>query len=66
VLLKTYPDLNPVQIGEEHIPKIYGFTVFGMRGSKFEYTYDLEGNCTNQKEIDRVLRKMREGKKKPQ
>ena len=36
VLLMAYPDLNPKHHEyKNYIPKIYGFKVFGKRGSKY-------------------------------
>ena len=35
-LLQTYPDLNPkVFNNKEFVPKLYGFKVYGKRGSKY-------------------------------
>jgi hypothetical protein len=39
------------------IPKIYGFRIFGMRGSKYELEFDHKGNNINEQEIRNVLRK---------
>ena len=39
------------------IPKIYGFKIFGMRGSKYELKYDYKGQPINEEEIKDVLRK---------
>lgn len=38
-----------------YIPKLYGFKVFGSRGSKYQYKFDNEGNAINKKEVDKVL-----------
>lgn len=37
------------------IPKIYGFKIFGMRGSKYELKFDYAGQPINEKEIREVL-----------
>lgn len=39
------------------IPKIYGFKIFGMRGSRYELKFDFCGKPTNEEEIRKVLRK---------
>jgi hypothetical protein len=33
------------------IPKIYGFKIFGMRGSKYELKFDYKGQPMNEEEI---------------
>jgi hypothetical protein len=39
IFLLTYPDLNPkINPLKQYIPKIYGFKIFGKRGSKY---YDV-------------------------
>ena len=39
------------------VPKIYGFKIFGMRGSKHELRFDSKGNPANEEEIKLVLRR---------
>ena len=39
------------------IPKIYGFKIFGMRGSKYELKFDFKGQPVNEEEIRNVLKK---------
>jgi hypothetical protein len=39
------------------IPKIYGFKIFGMRGSKYELKFDYKGQPINEDEIRKVLKK---------
>jgi hypothetical protein len=41
----------------QYIPTIYGFKIFGQKGSKFELVYDNLGAAKNQKDIDTVLKK---------
>lgn len=41
----------------QYIPTIYGFKIFGQKGSKYEIIYDNLGAPKNQKEIDTVLKK---------
>ena len=37
------------------IPKIYGFKILGMRGSKYELKYDFAGKPMNEDEIRKVI-----------
>ena len=39
------------------MPKIYGFKIFGMRGSKYELKFDYQGKPINEDEIKQVLKK---------
>lgn len=39
------------------VPKLYGFKIFGMRGSKHELRFDSKGNIANEEEIKNVLRR---------
>lgn len=39
------------------IPKIYGFKIFGMRGSKYELKFDYAGKAINEDDIRKVLRR---------
>lgn len=57
VFLKTYPELYPKEGPVQYIPTIYGFKIFGQKGSKYEILYDNVGGAKNQKEIDQVLKK---------
>lgn len=41
----------------QYIPTIYGFKIFGQKGSKYELIYDNHGQPKNQKEIDNILKK---------
>jgi hypothetical protein len=50
-----FPDLMEKVIGaENYTAKLFGFRVFGKKGSKFEYKYDEKGNVTNKSEIDKI------------
>ena len=55
ILFKTYPDLYPKEGPLTYIPTIYGFKIFGQKGSAYEYRYDNGGTQTNKKDIDKVL-----------
>jgi len=39
------------------IPKIYGFKIFGMKGSKYELKFNYQGIPINESEIREVLDK---------
>jgi hypothetical protein len=47
------------------IPKINGFKIFGMRGSKYELKFDFKGQAINEEEIRSILKreKMHSGPK---
>ena len=36
ILLMVYPDLMPKSVSSTHVPKVYGFKVYGRKGSKYE------------------------------
>ena len=54
-LIQAYPELASQEGPERFIPKLYGFKIFGMRGSQYEYTYDIDGKPTNDNEILGIL-----------
>ena len=54
MFLKNYPDLS-ISGAPRFIPKIYGFKIFGMRGSKHELKFDSAGKPINEAEIRNVL-----------
>ena len=56
-MLKSFPELYPEEGKKTYIPKIYGFKIFGQTGSKYAYEYDLNGECTNQAEVDKIIEK---------
>jgi hypothetical protein len=41
----------------QYIPTIYGFKIFGQKGSRFELLFDNLGQAKNQKDIDGLLKK---------
>lgn len=53
VFLKHYND--SVMPTPRFIPKIYGFKIFGMRGSRYELKFDYAGQPINESEIREVL-----------
>jgi hypothetical protein len=50
IFMKTYPELSPSG-PPKFIPKVYGFKIFGMRGSRFELKFDSKGQPVNEEEI---------------
>ena len=36
IFFQTFPDLIPKEKAVKYVPKIYGFKLFGMTGSKYE------------------------------
>ena len=40
---------------EQFVPKLYGFKIFGMRGSKYEYRFENDGTPQNQEEVLAIL-----------
>jgi hypothetical protein len=56
VFLQNYSELKP-NGPPSYVPKIYGFKLFGMRGSKYELHFDHKGSAMNEKDIKEVLKK---------
>lgn len=56
IFLKQFPELLP-KGPAKFVPKIYGFKIFGMRGSKYELKFDYQGKPVNEDEIRLVLKK---------
>ena len=46
-----YPKEGPLT----YIPTVYGFKIFGQKGSAYEYKYDNNGTQLNKKDIDKIL-----------
>jgi hypothetical protein len=58
MLFKTYPDLYPNKGAKIYIPRIFGFKIFGMPGSKYEFEYNyFTGECVNEKHMLKYLEK---------
>ena len=57
MLFQSYPELYPKEGPVTYIPTIYGFKIFGQKGSRYEVMYDSNGVSKNQKEIDGILKK---------
>lgn len=56
-LIQTFPDLIPKEGPVTYIPTVYGFRIFGQKGSKYEIMYDHQGNIKNQQEVESFLKK---------
>ncbi len=41
--MQAYPDIGVTSGPEKFVPKLYGFKVFGMKGSKYEMQFDPSG-----------------------
>ena len=54
-LIQAFPDIMSQEGPEKFIPKLYGFKVFGLRGSHYEIKYDENGNEENIDEINEIL-----------
>jgi hypothetical protein len=52
--MQSYPEQMPAG-APKFIPKIYGFKIFGMRGSRYELKFDFAGKPINEDEIRKVL-----------
>jgi len=47
ILFKTYPDLYPKDGPLTYQPLIFGFRIFGKKGSAYEEKFDNAGNPIN-------------------
>ena len=45
------PEKGPIG----YVPKLHGFKIFGMNGSKYKIQYDENGEPSNKDTIDRIL-----------
>ena len=54
-LIQAYPDIINGEGPEKFIPKLYGFRIFGLRGSHYEIKHDENGNAINKDEINEIL-----------
>lgn len=61
VLFKTFPELYPKDGPLTYLPTIYGFKIFGQKGSAYELRYDNVGVPLNKQEIDAILKKKTTG-----
>lgn len=51
-MLLSYPELVVDERPSEFVPKLYGFKIFGHKGSKFQLRYDENGQCMNQEQAE--------------
>lgn len=61
VLFKTFPELYPKDGPLTYLPTIYGFKIFGQKGSAYELRYDNAGAPLNKVEVDAILKKKQAG-----
>ena len=54
--IKTYPEINPSG-SPKFLPKIYGFKIIGMCGSRFKLRFDSKGFPLNEEDTRKVLKK---------
>jgi len=47
MLFQSYPELYPKEGPVTYIPTIYGFKIFGQKGSRYEVMYDSNGVSKN-------------------
>ena len=57
-----YPKDGPLT----YLPTIYGFRVFGLKGSAYELEYDVSGVPKNKMEVEAVLKNKITGLTTPQ
>ena len=63
MLFKTYPDLYPKDGPLTYQPLIFGFRIFGKKGSAYEEKFDNAGNRSN-KSATEVLNDFKEKQRK--
>lgn len=51
-MLLSYPELVVDERPSEFKPKLYGFKIFGHKGSKYQLRYDENGQCLNQDQAE--------------
>ena len=54
-MTQAYPDIVVSHGPEKYIPTLYGFRMFGARGSRYEITYDDLGEITNEEYVQGIL-----------
>ena len=50
-----FSELCPQQGPEMYIPKLYGFRMFSLKGSKYELKFTSSGDALNEKEVLHIL-----------
>lgn len=56
-MFKSFPELYPKDGPLTYLPTIYGFKIFGQKGSAYELLYDNSGIPLNKADVDAVLQK---------
>ena len=56
-LTQAYPEIVVAHGPEKYIPTIYGFRMFGAKGSRYERTFDDLGELTNEEFVEGILNK---------
>jgi casein kinase II subunit beta len=61
IFLQTFPELKPKEKAIQYVPKIYGFKLFGKKGSKYEgqpnLIFDINNSTNVSSNISNVLLK---------
>lgn len=58
-ILLSYPELIISDKTEKFIPKLYGFKIFGHKGSKYQVKFDHDGKPTNDENNEKILTEKR-------
>ena len=54
--MQVFPDIIDEGVGPTTSKStLYGFSVFGKRGSKYEIKYDAKGEPINKEEVEAIL-----------
>uniref|UniRef100_A0A7S3N8X6 Casein kinase II subunit beta n=1 Tax=Euplotes harpa TaxID=151035 RepID=A0A7S3N8X6_9SPIT len=54
-LLLSFTELVVGEGPQSFVPKLYGFKIFGLKGSKYQVTFDEHGNATNKEAVKEIL-----------
>ena len=53
IFLQTFPELRPSVSAIKYVPKIYGFKIYGKKGSKYEKLVQMEKEKKEKKESEK-------------
>ena len=53
IFLQTFPELRPSVSAIKYVPKIYGFKIYGKKGSKYEKLVQMEKEKKEKKENEK-------------
>ena len=56
---QSFPELVVEQGPEIFTPTLYGFKIFGQKGSHYEITYDDYGKAQNEERISKIMQDKR-------